>query len=171
MASSGPDFASFSYRVETPAGSVVVTGDTPFSQGLVDFAENADIVVSEIGLVPPELVGIPLFDNVFSTHILPDEVADVANSAGSDSILMLTHFIISPPATEFFGFTFDEITSCSYVDAVVAGGFDRRIIAGNDLDTVILTGQSATLCREGRPCRKLVATRAQRKGLCQQADR
>lgn len=163
--------ASFSYRIETPAGTVVVTGDTPPNLGLVDFARNADIVVSEIGLRPPELLGIPLFDSVFQIHVDPVDVAEIASAAGPDAILMLTHYIISPPSTEFFGFSFEEITSCSYVDAVVDGGFDHRIIAGRDLDTVQLTnGARDQLCRDGRRCVRLSPNSSQRRRLCRQAD-
>ncbi|PON10743.1 hypothetical protein C2W62_48475 [Candidatus Entotheonella serta] len=171
MASAGEGAASFSYRIETPAGTVVITGDTPPSQGLVDFAQNADIVVSEIGLQPPELVGIPLFDTVFQIHVQPHDVAEIASAAGADAILLLTHFIISPPSNKFFGVTFEEITSCSYVDAVVAGGFDHLIITGRDLDTVeLMDGAPDRLCRDGQPCVRLSPNSNQRNALCRQSD-
>lgn len=172
LASNGNARASFSYRVKTPAGTVVVTGDTPPSQGLVDFAAGADIIVSEIGLRPPELVGVPLFDGIFADHLLPNEVADVANAAGEDTIVLLTHFLISPPATEFFGFSFEEISSCSYVNAVVAGGFDNRVVAGHDLHTIVLTdGQRDQLCRsKDQSCEVLSKRASQRRRLCREAD-
>ncbi|MCP5065472.1 MAG: hypothetical protein GY946_02815 [bacterium] len=173
MASVGDGVAAFSYRIETPAGTVVITGDAPPSQGLVDFAQAADIVVSEIALRPPELEGIPLFDTVFEIHLLPDDVAEIASSAGPEAILMLTHFAPSPPSTEFLGFSFAEITSCSYVDAVVDGGFDHRIIAGRDLYTVqLMAGASDLLCHGSRHCELLrLPGRAQRDRLCRKADR
>ena len=172
MVGNGVGRASFSYRIETPAGTVVVTGDTPSSQGLINFAQNADIVVSEIGLRPPELAGVPLFDAVFQAHVQPADVAAIARSAGPDAILMLTHFIISPPSTEFLGFSFEKINSCSYVAAVVDSGFDHRIIAGRDLDTVKLMDDTrAQLCRDGRSCLSLSPNSSQRRKLCRQADK
>ena len=173
MATSGPGVASFSYRIETPAGTVVITGDTPSNPGLVDFAQGADIVVSEIGLAPPELVGIPLIDNVFAAHIPPDDVAQIASSAGPNSTVLLTHFIISPPSTNFLGLPFSRITSCSYVNAIVAGGFNHRIIAGNDLDTITLTNsRRPELCQgNSEKCRRLLDNAGQRRQLCRRADR
>lgn len=156
LAGAGDGRASFSYRVETPAGIVFITGDTAFSDVLTPAAEGADLVVPEAALRPPDLSG-PQFDRIYAIHLLPEEIATVMNAAGPDSIALLTHLLPVPPATSFLGFEIDKVTEADFIDAVRAGGFDGPVVVGRDLYTVLLKpGKTPKLCKGiKQKCRRL----------------
>ena len=43
-----PTAPAFAYRIDTPDGSVTVSGDTTVSQNLIDLAKDTDYLVHEV---------------------------------------------------------------------------------------------------------------------------
>ncbi len=79
---------SLSYRIDGPTGSVVVSGDTDVSSGLVDLAQGADILVCETSF-PDHLK--------HEGHLTPSGAGRIAQAAGVKTLVM-THFY--PPCDQ-----------------------------------------------------------------------
>lgn len=136
---------SFSYRIKSAAGTVVITGDTGISDALVKLSRDADVLISEsmdmiairkyieaqaaLGVVAPEAVE-PSMAHLRAGHLDLPEVGRIGSSAGVNAIL-LTHF--GPEA--------DNSTPDKII-AAVGTTFDGPIFAAQDLDRYCLTGKS-----------------------------
>ncbi len=102
-------FPSLSYRLEADGTSVVVTGDTDYSDALVELAQGAAVLISECSM--PEGWKAP-------GHLMPSEAGRIASLANAGK-LVLTHFY--PPC--------DEVD----VAAQAAEEFPGEIVKGADL--------------------------------------
>jgi ribonuclease BN (tRNA processing enzyme) len=130
---------SYSYRVETPQGAILFTGDTGPDNELAKFAQGANIIVSEvIDLVstmkwlqagaaasnwPPEALAIAIA-HMARAHSAPYVVAQLAKTAKTKAVL-LTHFV---PGNDH-----DE----NQIGAVITGvqnGFKGQVVGARDLD-------------------------------------
>ena len=128
-----------SYRVDTPAGSVVIGGDagndkakpprqSSTSAQVESLAQGADIVVhSTIHPVmgPDGTSGFP--PPIYYRQSTATDLGALAQRAGVKH-LMLTHLI--PPPERL------ERGEEHYIEAVRRGGFEGELIVGNDLDHV-----------------------------------
>jgi len=114
-ASYGPDGKkdmSFSYRFDTPKGSVVFTGDTGPSEAVNQLAKGADILVSEASLpaagapaTPTAAATAPaggalaseLGEHMAREHLSPEEIGKMAAAAGVKQVV-LYHLVIGNSA-------------------------------------------------------------------------
>jgi ribonuclease Z len=127
-----PVVPAVGYRLTTPDGRVVVSGDTAVCPEMERLAGGADVLVHEAfrsraveGLLSdPEAIGAYHADTV--------ALGALAARAGVDT-LILTH-LIPPPATEQ-----DE---APFVEEVRRGGFEGRVIVAGDLDSVTVPAPS-----------------------------
>ena len=94
-----PVFPAFGYRFDTADGSIVFSGDTAFSDNLIQLAQGADILVHEVidpqwveSLFPspPTPVQQAKIHHLISSHTSIEEVGDVAERAGVKT-LVLSH--------------------------------------------------------------------------------
>ncbi len=116
------------YRIETPDGVVVVSGDTLVCDEVAALAAGADVLVHEalrfavIEALPPERHFI--LDYHADTRLLGDQ----ARRLGVPT-LVLTHLIPEPrtPADRD-----------AFVDDIRAGGYRGEVIVADDLTTVTL---------------------------------
>lgn len=135
-----------SYRVDTPAGSVVIGGDagndapkpprdTSTSAQVEELAMGADIIVhstihpvmgpdSDSGFPPP----------IFFRQSSASDLGSMAKRTGSKHI-MLTHLIPPMGAKKQGPFPVPGggLTEDDYKDAVMEGGFTGNVIVGTDL--------------------------------------
>jgi chorismate mutase-like protein len=138
--SSGPQTGrdrSYAYRFDTPAGSVVFTGDTGPSEAVTRLASGADVLVSEVCAacspsapaparqasqpqLPPELAAQERF-HMLHEHVTPDEVGEMAARAHV-KVLVLTHLAPSAPGTD-----------TTILTAGIAKHFGGAVIPGMDL--------------------------------------
>lgn len=99
---------AFGYRVDYDGHSVVISGDTRFSENLIQFAGGADLVVHEVAAVRPELLATsataPTARRILSWHSSPEDVGRVFQRV-HPKLAVLTHFVllttdaaIPPPA-------------------------------------------------------------------------
>jgi ribonuclease BN (tRNA processing enzyme) len=97
-----PTAPAFAYRIDTPDGSVVVSGDTNVSQNLIDLARGADYLVHEV-IDPifvdkvvanfPPATGAAIKQHLLASHTTIEQVGrDVAQPAGVRH-LVLSHLI------------------------------------------------------------------------------
>ncbi len=93
---------SFAYRVDSPYGSVVISGDTSAMEEMAQFAKGADILIHEVQRPDPGMVtGGKMSKQSFSTtatgkprhgggHTSPSELGKIAGEAGV-KMLVATH--------------------------------------------------------------------------------
>jgi ribonuclease BN (tRNA processing enzyme) len=127
----GPD-KSYSYRFDTPAGSVVFTGDTGPSDAVAQLAKNADVLVSEVCLcAEPGAVAASVKQtdqrdarlkdaetyHATHEHLTPEEVGRIAADAHVHTVI-LTHFV---PGHEHDMSKFTTGVQSVYSGPVIAG--------------------------------------------------
>ncbi|HEY0642151.1 MAG TPA: hypothetical protein VGD39_01940, partial [Nocardioides sp.] len=123
-----PTAPALAYRIDTPDGSVTISGDTTVSQNLIDLAQGTDYLVHEVidpqwvealvATLPPEIGG-PLGAHLIESHTTIEQVGrDVAEPAGAKN-LVLTHLV-------------PENTSIGRWRQA-ARGYSGRLIVGEDL--------------------------------------
>ena len=112
---------AYGYRVTTPDKTIVISGDTAYSENLIGMAKGADIlvheVISEAGLNALE----PFWQNYHSSaHTTTTELAKVAN-ATRPSLLVLYHVL-------YYGAPIES--ALSEVKAL----YDGEVVLAADLD-------------------------------------
>ena len=124
-----PLVPSFAYRFDCPDRSIVISGDTRPSEGLVALAKGADVLVHEVmflpaieALIASEPNAKTLREHLLASHTSAADVGKVATRAGVKT-LVLSHFVPG-------GFPF--ITDDQWRDAV-RPHFGGEIIVGRDL--------------------------------------
>lgn len=99
-------YKSFSYRVDAPDRSFLFTGDTGWSDAVVDLAKGADVLVTEVTSVD-DVIGLMKRNGAWQAktqpeqegwirhmheeHVSPEEVGKMAAKAGVKTVVM-THF-------------------------------------------------------------------------------
>ncbi len=135
---------SYSYRIDTPAGSIVFTGDTAPSPAVATLAKGADLLVSEVidvaatvalvdqqanGRLPRE-IHANMLRHLAEDHMTPAQVGQLAKEAGVKRVV-LSH--LAPGAD-----------SDANPDAMYAAGvrsvFKGPVQVAADLDTFALMG-------------------------------
>ncbi|MFD7812777.1 MBL fold metallo-hydrolase [Streptomyces sp. NPDC059785] len=124
------------YRITTPDGVVVVSGDTRVCEEVAALSEGADVVVHEAcrSTALAEFVRDTPFETIFSYHADTVALGAMAQRVGV-SHLVLTHLIPEPMSPE---------QEAEYEAEVRRGGFTGRVSVGRDLLTVTLPRDTAT---------------------------
>src|SRR5215470_3627187 len=143
-----------SYRVDTPAGSVVIGGDAvndtlapprkwSTSDQVETLAKGADLIVhSAIHPVMAPGLGSGLYPYAYYRQTTVPDLGAMAQRAGA-KYLMLTHLIPSIGAPQQYPFKVpgNPLTEADYKKAAQDGGFTGQIIVGTDLASLRLPGQ------------------------------
>lgn len=125
-----PVTEAVAYRITTPDGVVVISGDTRVCDEVRDLARHADVLVHEAcrtTAMSAAIAGTP-FENIFDYHADTVALGAMAAAAGVRH-LVLTHLIPQP--------TTDEQVERFAAD-VRSGGFTGALTVGRDLDRVVL---------------------------------
>jgi ribonuclease BN (tRNA processing enzyme) len=129
MVSHPPIKQSYAYRFDAADRSVVISGDTAYSQELANFAKGADVLIHEIMYLPAVealLKRLPnakrLREHLMVSHTLPEDVGKVAAQAEVKT-LVLSHFV--PPDDP-------SATDENWMEGV-RKHFKGRIVVGKDL--------------------------------------
>lgn len=124
---------SFSYRFDTPARSVVFTGDTGPCAAVTRLAQGADVLVSEViseKFVEQLTRAIPgqakkreaLAFHMLNEHLIPEEIGKMAEKAHVGAVI-LTHIVPG----------LDSETDATAYTAGVRKYYSGPVIAGRDL--------------------------------------
>jgi ribonuclease Z len=116
------------YRVDTPDGAVVVSGDTRVCDEVEALSMGADVLVHEAcrtSVLAPRIAGT-VFETIFSYHADTVALGGLAARAGVPHVV-LTHLIPPPETAE---------DAAGFADDLRRGGYDGRITVGEDLVTV-----------------------------------
>ena len=119
---------AFAYRFDTPGRSIVVSGDTTYSENLVRLARGADLLIHEAMYLPwvDQLAGDneSLKQHLLRSHSTTEQVGLVAARAGVKK-LVLSHLV---PA-------FPSITDDMWLEGV-RKNFRGEAVVGDDLQDV-----------------------------------
>ena len=74
-----PVVPAFGFRIDYRGHSVVLSGDTRYSENLVNFAKGADLLVHEVVIAPDTIKSNDPKYNVFAHHTPPELAAKVFN--------------------------------------------------------------------------------------------
>jgi len=74
-----PVVPAFGYRVEYKEHSVVLSGDTRYSENLIKFAKGTDLLVHEVVIAPDSLSKTDLQPSAFTHHTTPEQACKVFN--------------------------------------------------------------------------------------------
>lgn len=121
----GPVYPSYALRFDTPTHSVVFSGDTAYSENLIELAHGADVLVHEvIDLSFYAEIGLTgaLLDHLRESHTDVSEIGGLAQRA-QVSTLALTHLVPGKPGAR----TIDQWYSKAAV------GFTGNVVVGTDL--------------------------------------
>lgn len=118
------------YRVTTPEGVVVISGDTRVCAEVEGFANGADVLVHEAcrASVMADRIRGTVFESIFSYHADTVALGGLAERAGVRH-LVLTHLIPAPA---------DNRGEAEFEADVRAGGYEGRVTVGRDLFQVSL---------------------------------
>ncbi len=112
---------AFGYKVTTADKTIVISGDTSFSELLAEKAKGVDILIHEIASGDGLASQSEFWQDYHgSSHTTADKVAEVANIA-KPGLLVLYHIL-------FLGKTAEEIV------AEVERDYDGEVVMANDLD-------------------------------------
>jgi ribonuclease Z len=118
------------YRVETPDGVVVISGDTRVCAEVQQFSAGADVLVHEAcrtSAMAPQIAGT-VFETIFSYHADTVELGAMAVRAGVPHVV-LTH-LIPPPGSPAEAGAFEE--------DLRRGGYQGQVTVGEDLTRVVV---------------------------------
>ncbi|GAA4669921.1 MBL fold metallo-hydrolase [Amycolatopsis dongchuanensis] len=120
------------YRVTTPDGVVVVSGDTRVCDEVADLARGADVVVHEAcrASALADAVRGTRFETIFSYHADTVALGEMAQRIGIPH-LVLTHLIPAPRTPE---------QEAEYEEDLRRGGYRGRVTVGRDLAVVTVGG-------------------------------
>lgn len=118
------------YRVTTPEGVVVISGDTRVCDEVAGLAAGADVLVHEACRQQSmkAVIAGTAFEHIFGYHADSVELGAMAERAGVKH-LVLTHLIPQPTTPE---------QEAGFEDDVRAGGYRGPVTVARDLDTVTL---------------------------------
>lgn len=74
-----PVVPAFGYRIEYNGHSVVLSGDTRYSENLIKFAKGADLLIHEVAIAPDTLSKSDPQYNILMHHTTPEQAAKVFN--------------------------------------------------------------------------------------------
>ena len=118
------------YRVTTPDGVVVISGDTRVCDEVAGLSQGADLVVHEAcrATALKDAVAGTIFETIFSYHADTHQIGAMAQRIGAPHVL-LTHLIPAPK---------DEREEAAFEQDLRDGGYTGRVTVGRDLTTIVL---------------------------------
>ncbi len=98
----------FGYRVDYAGRSVVISGDTRYSENLIKFSKGVDVLIHEIAGAKEELLKSSVaVQRIIDHHVSPEEAGKVFSQV-KPKLAVYTHFVmvaskeISPPTVQDF---------------------------------------------------------------------
>jgi ribonuclease Z len=74
-----PIVPAFGYRIEYKGHSVVLSGDTRYSENLIRFAAGTDLLIHEVAIAPDTLSKSDPKYHILAHHTTPEQTASVFN--------------------------------------------------------------------------------------------
>lgn len=122
---------AFGYRVDFNGRSVVISGDTRYSETLIQYARGVDVLVHEVVFGPPKMTAEQ--ELIAKAHTLPEQAAQVFAGA-KPKLAIYSHMIL------FGGVSDDDVL------ATTRKTYAGRVEMGTDL-TILEIGDGVTIRR------------------------
>lgn len=84
---------AYGYRIDYDGRSVVISGDTRFSENVIKFATGTDLLIHEVAAVRPQLLNDPQVRRVMDHHTSPQELGRVFDRT-RPRLGVMTHLIL-----------------------------------------------------------------------------
>jgi ribonuclease Z len=84
---------AYGYRIDYKGRSVVLSGDTRFSDNVIKYGTGADILIHEVAAVRPELLKDQQVQRVMAHHTSPQE-AGIVFSRAKPKLAVYTHLVL-----------------------------------------------------------------------------
>jgi ribonuclease Z len=96
---------AYGYRIDYQGRVAVVSGDTRYNENVVQYAKGADLLIHEVAMAKPELVGDPHIQRIVNHHTSPQEAGLIFTRAGPKlaaftHLVMLASETVGPPTVE-----------------------------------------------------------------------
>ncbi len=121
---------AFGYRIEFGDRTIVISGDTTYSENLIKHAQNADLLIHEITAAAPSLIKRnKRLANVIAYHTNSSQMVEVLNKT-EPKVAILNHVLL-------FGMSEDQVINeiKQKYSGDVAMGYDlMRIGVGSSID-------------------------------------
>ena len=125
-----PVMPAVAYRVETPDGAVVISGDTRVCEEVAALAKDARVLVHEAmrqHILREFLDDMPHLQHLMAYHADIHELGVMAHHIKVPT-LVLTHLIPAPPQT--------EEAEKDWIDDIRKSGFSGEVIVARDLTSI-----------------------------------
>ncbi|WP_419932563.1 MBL fold metallo-hydrolase [Candidatus Poriferisodalis sp.] len=133
-----PVFPAVGYRVSTPDGDVVITGDTLVCDEVAELAAGADVLVYEAMLFPQVEQGPPIRHFILDYHADTRLIGPQAAELGMPT-LVLTHLIPAPAAASGpLQRPGAAVSEHDFESPIREGGYTGDLLVARDLDKVVL---------------------------------
>jgi ribonuclease Z len=112
-----PNIPAFGYRVEYKGRSVVLSGDTRYSENLITFAKPTDLLVHEVVVAPDTMGKTDPRYNILMQHTTPEQTAKVFNEV-KPKLAVYSHI------AKLYGQTEEDVlkrTKASYSGPIIIG--------------------------------------------------
>jgi ribonuclease Z len=117
-----PVMPAFGYRVDYAGHSVVFSGDTTYSQNLIDFAQGTDVLIHEVLLSPPGATTSG--DGILGYHSTPEQAASVFSQV-APRLAVYTHIVDQTGGG-----------TSAIISRTVAAGYSGPLQVGTDLTSI-----------------------------------
>jgi ribonuclease Z len=84
---------AYGYRIDYRGRSAVVSGDTRYNENVARYASGADLLIHEVAMARPELLGEPRIQRIVNHHTSPREAGMVFTRAGP-KLAAFTHLVM-----------------------------------------------------------------------------
>lgn len=116
---------AFGYKIEYAGKTVILSGDTSYSENLIRQAKNADLIIHEVAQVSPALLKArPKMQKVLGLHTLPYDAGRVF-SAATPKLAVYSHLVL-------LGVSEDELLSQTRET------YSGRLLIGHDLMKIVV---------------------------------
>ena len=84
---------AFGYRIDFGGRSVTISGDTRFSENLIDKARGSDLLIHQVAAASDELLKLPTFQVIVAHHTQPEEAGTVFSRV-KPRLAVYYHFVL-----------------------------------------------------------------------------
>lgn len=96
---------AYGYRIEYQGRVAVISGDTRYNANVLRYGEHADLLIHEVAMARPELLGEAAIQRIVNHHTSPQEAGRVfaqtkPKLAAYTHLVMLASETIKPPTTD-----------------------------------------------------------------------
>jgi ribonuclease Z len=112
-----PDIPALGYRIEYKGHSVILSGDTRYSENLILFSKGADLVIHEVVVAPDSLTKSDPKYAILAHHTTPEQAAKIFNAV-KPKLAVYSHI------SKLYGRTEEELlkrTKDNYAGPVIVG--------------------------------------------------